>query len=89
MIFVREYIGKNHELAAYHSHVHQTEFIFSCNINQDIFSNGISPDKGQVGTEWLPINELLEHKLFPQELRTHLISYFESGKTVTYVGDIN
>lgn len=89
LIFVREYIGKNHELAAYHSHAHQTEFLFLCNTNQDIFINGIRPDKGQLGTEWLPINELLEYKLFPQALRTHLISYFDSGKTATYVGDIN
>ena len=89
LIFVREYIGKNHELAAYHSHAHQTEFMFLCNANQVQFDNGISPDKGQVGTEWLPINELLEYKLFPQALRTHLISYFESGKAATYVGDIN
>ena len=25
LIFVREYIGKNHELAAYHAHAHQKE----------------------------------------------------------------
>ncbi|MFB5089598.1 NUDIX domain-containing protein [Psychrobacillus sp. PGGUH221] len=89
LLFVREYIGKNHELAAYHSHAHQTEFMFLCNVNQDTFINGEGPDKGQIGTEWLPINELLEYKLFPQSLRTHLISYFDSGKAKTYVGDIN
>ena len=89
LIFVREYIGKNHELAAYHSHAHQTEFMFLCNVNQHIFTNGNNPDKGQVGTEWLPITELLYYKLFPQALRIHLISYFESGKATCYVGDIN
>ncbi|MFJ8066038.1 NUDIX domain-containing protein [Psychrobacillus sp. NPDC096426] len=89
LIFVREYIGKNHEFAAYHSHAHQTEFMFLCNINQDTFNKGASPDKGQIGTEWLPINELLEHNLFPQALRPQLISYFNSGKAPTYVGDIN
>jgi 8-oxo-dGTP diphosphatase len=89
LVFVREYIGKNHELAAYHSHAHQTEFMFLCSVNQVEFNNGTSTDRGQIGTEWLPINELLEYKLFPQALRTHLISYFESGKGATYVGDIN
>ena len=89
LIFVREYIGKNHELASYHSHAHQTEFMFLCNVNQDIFYNGTSPDKGQTGTEWLPIKELLEYKLFPQALRTHLIAYFDSGRSTTYLGDIN
>lgn len=89
LIFVREYIGKNHELAAYHSHAHQTEFMFLCNVVQDTFDNGSRPDKGQIGTEWLPIHELLEYKLYPQTLRTHLISYFGNEKTKTYVGDIN
>ena len=89
LIFVREYIGKNHELAARHAHVHQTEFMFLCHVHQDTFDNGSNKDKGQTGTEWLPIKELLAYKLFPQELRTHLISYFDSGKATTYVGDIN
>ncbi|MBE1553768.1 NUDIX domain-containing protein [Sporosarcina limicola] len=89
LLFVREYIGKNHELAAYHSHAHQTEFMFLCNVNQDTFNNGISPDKGQIGTEWLLINELLEYNIFPRALRSHLISYFEKGKVATYIGDIN
>lgn len=89
LIFVREYIGKNHELAAYHAHAHQTEFMFLCQVHQDTFDNGTNLDKGQTGTEWLPIKELLNYKLFPQALRTHLISYFENGKAKTYVGDIN
>lgn len=89
LLFVREYIGKNHELATYHSHAHQTEFMFLCNVNQVLFINGTNPDKGQIGIEWLPISELLEYELFPRALRTHLISYYESGEAVTYVGDIN
>lgn len=89
LLFVREYIGENHELAAYHSHAHQTEFMFLCTVHQNLFDAGTHPDKGQVGVEWLPIKDLLEYKLFPQALRTHLISYFDKGKVVTYVGDIN
>ncbi len=89
LLFVREYIGKNHELAAYHSHAHQTEFMFLCNVNQELFDNGTNPDKGQIGVEWLPIDDLLDYKLFPQALRTPIISYFNKGKVVTYLGDIN
>ena len=54
--------------------------MFLCNIHQDTFDNGSNPDKNQIGTEWLPINDLLQHKLFPQALRTHLIDYFIVGK---------
>ncbi|WP_053367856.1 NUDIX domain-containing protein [Bacillus sp. FJAT-27245] len=89
LLFVREYIGKNHELAAYHSHAHQTEFMFMCHVNQDTPFYGNSPDKGQIGTEWLPIKELLEYKLYPRALRNHLTSYFETGKAPVYIGDIN
>lgn len=89
LLFVREYIGKNHELAKYHAHAHQTEFMFLCDVHQDTFNNGSNPDKNQTGTEWLPIKDLLQYKLFPQALRTHLISYFNKVKTPTYVGDIN
>lgn len=89
LIFVREYIGKNHELAAYHAHAHQIEYMFLCHVYQDTFDNGKNPDKGQTGAEWIPIKDLLEYKLFPQALRSHLISYFDSGKATTYIGDIN
>ena len=89
LIFVREYIGKNHELAAYHSHAHQTEFMFMCKVNQDTFTEGTHLDKGQIGTEWIPIQELMEYTLFPRALRTHIISYCENGKSPIYVGDMN
>ena len=89
LIFVREYIGKNHELATYHAHAHQTEFMFLCHVQQETFDNGSNPDKGQIGTEWIPIKDLLNYKLFPQALRSHLISYFNIGKSKIYVGDIN
>ncbi|MBB4826827.1 ADP-ribose pyrophosphatase YjhB (NUDIX family) [Sporosarcina luteola] len=89
LIFVREYIGKHHELAAYHSHAHQTEFMFLCRVNHETFAEGTRLDKGQIGTEWIPIQELMEYTLFPRALRTHIMSYYENGNTPIYVGDIN
>ncbi|MER1958383.1 MAG: NUDIX domain-containing protein [Solibacillus sp.] len=89
LIFVREYIGKNHELAKYHAHAHQTEFMFLCQVHAETFENGSNPDKAQIGTKWLPLKELLDYKLFPQALRQHLISFAADEKTITYVGDMN
>ncbi|MCG3086661.1 NUDIX domain-containing protein [Sporosarcina cyprini] len=89
LLFVREYIGKNHELAAYHSHAHQIEFMFRCKVIQETFTEGTHLDKGQIGTAWLPIQELMEYNLFPRALRTHIISYSENGKSPIYLGDIN
>lgn len=89
LLFVREYIGKNHELSVKHFDAHQTEFMFACSVTENEFSNGFNPDKGQVGAEWIPVDQLMDYKLFPQALRPHLISYSIEGKTLIYVGDIN
>ena len=89
LLFVREYIGKNHELSVKHADAHQTEFMFACSVMEDEFTNGFNPDKGQEGAEWIPIHQLMDYKLFPRELRTHLISYSNEGKSLVYVGDIN
>ena len=89
LIFVREYIGKNHQFSARHAHAQQTEFMFLCRVNQDTFNNGSNPDNGQTGTEWLPIKDLLDYKLYPQALRAQIISYFNGGKAPIYLGDIN
>ncbi len=89
LLFIREYIGKNHEFAVHHAEAHAIDFMFSCTVDEETFENGSNPDKEQVGVEWLPIKELLQYNLFPRALRTHLISYFEGQKDATYLGDIN
>ena len=89
LLFVREYIGKNHELASKHADAHQTEFMFACFVSEDKFANGLNPDQGQVGTEWIPVEKLMEYNLFPKALRKHLISYSNKGKSLVYMGDIN
>jgi 8-oxo-dGTP diphosphatase len=89
LLFVREYIGKNHELSVKHFDAHQTEFMFACSVEGDEFALGTNPDKGQVGAEWIPIDELMDYQLFPRELRQHLISYNHEGRSLIYVGDIN
>ena len=89
LIFIREYIGKNHEFAVHHAEAHAIDFMFLCEVDQDTFDNGSNPDKEQIGVEWLPVKDLLQYNFFPRALRTHLISYFESGKAPVYLGDIN
>ncbi|MEK3978829.1 NUDIX domain-containing protein [Psychrobacillus sp. FSL K6-2836] len=89
LLFVREYIGKNHELSAKHGKYHQIEFMFLCSVDRDRFENGVIPDQGQVGIEWLSIQSLMEHNFFPKALRVHIISYLNNGKAPIYVGDIN
>jgi 8-oxo-dGTP diphosphatase len=91
LVFVREYIGKNHELAKYHSHAHQNEFMFRCELVQPLKEGikGSNPDKGQIGVEWLPIDELRSYNFYPKDLRETIIKYHSGEQVPTYVGDIN
>jgi 8-oxo-dGTP diphosphatase len=91
LLFLREYIGRNHEYSSSDYQVHQTEFMFLCELKErkENIKNGISPDDGQIGVEWLPVSELLQRRLYPQKMRKYLIDYFNREKPPTYLGDIN
>lgn len=91
LLFIREYIGKNHEHFEFDSEVHQTEYMFLCNFKEacpDI-GNGIVPDEGQIGVEWLPLSELLNYRLYPQSMRSHIIDCIAGKNLPVYLGDIN
>jgi 8-oxo-dGTP pyrophosphatase MutT (NUDIX family) len=85
--FVRDYIGRNHEFADQHGHVHAVEFMFECELLGEPGEYGSQPDIYQTGILWLPLAEVLTAPLFPQGLRRHLASH--QGDAVTYLGDIN
>ncbi len=89
LLFVREYIGKNHEVASYHAGVHVTEFMFLCSLKEQVLPVGTDLDSGQIGVEWLPLDNLLSFNLLPADLRPHMIAFAEGSKTPVYVGDIN
>ena len=91
LIFIREYIGKNHEYLVPDFQVHKMEFMFLCSLRDRSknIKNGITPDEGQIGVEWLSISDLLQHRLYPQKMRKYLIDYFNGKELPTYLGDIN
>jgi 8-oxo-dGTP diphosphatase len=98
--FIREYIGKNHEYAATDSAIHQVEFYLKCQLKkgekeQEPITNLIdraiptNPDESQVGVEWVPIRQLMDYRLYPKEIRGHIIEFFQGNQTRVYLGDIN
>ena len=91
LIFIREYIGKNHEYSSSDFQVHKTEFMFSCSLREGKknITNGEAPDDGQIGVDWLSLSKLLQHRLYPQKMRKYLIDYCKGEKSPTYLGDIN
>lgn len=88
LVYVREYIGKNHEFAKLDSDFHQVEFYFNCSLTSEepTFLNGTNPDNDQVGVEWIEIKNLDEIRLYPKALSKIIKQYdFE----IRYLGDVN
>lgn len=90
MLFVREYIGKNHQFAQYDQKIHQMEYIFDCHLkdpDQEI-KTGINPDEGQIGVEWIPLKDLNQFNFYPKGMIGNIIDYLEGKPVTTYLGDI-
>lgn len=87
--FIREYIGRNHEFAQWDSDIHQIEFIFICSLNPNArLCPGTVPDAMQTGIEWLDIEKLEEHRIYPKALSKVLSGNGEMSPIV-YMGDTN
>ncbi len=85
ILFVRDYIARNHEFAAFDPNFHQVDFYFECSLEPDqIPKNGASPDTTQQGVYWLPLSELETANLYPQKLKTALLA-----RDRVYLGDVN
>lgn len=91
LIFIREYIGRNHRHPHFDLDLHQTEFMFLCKLEQGTHNvrNGTEPDSGQIGVDWLPLSELLQIRMYPKALRKYLINHFAGVKQPVYIGDVN
>lgn len=89
LIYVREYIGKNHEFSEHEQNVHQIEYMFECELKEEnVQKKAISPDQWQIGIEWINLDQFFNYRFYPKEL-----TKFIKGKGKffgkTYLGDIN
>jgi len=92
LLFVREYIGKNHEHAATDVAVHVVDHLFLCALHDPLAPlHALTPDDDQAGVEWLPVAYLADYRFFPRALMSQLIEIAcnapRSGPI--YVGDVN
>jgi 8-oxo-dGTP diphosphatase len=90
LLFVSEYIGKNHEHAKWDSHVHVVVHLFACTIlDESGFGKGIDADSEQVALEWIPLEELSVHEFYPKAIIPYLIKFGTSDELAqVYVGDM-
>ncbi|TVP80633.1 MAG: NUDIX domain-containing protein [Puniceicoccaceae bacterium] len=89
LLYVREYIGKNHEFHKAHRAFHQVEHVFRCTLpTPDAIGPGTEHDKKQVGIEWIPLAELAQRRFLPEAIK----AFFKNGDFdagTLYLGDIN
>lgn len=89
LLFVRDYIGKNHQGEARLEHVHQVEFFFACQLKEGHTPRiGVEPDKHQIGVEWVPIPELADRNFFPLDLAQWL-NRLQHPQRPVYLGDVD
>ena len=87
VVFIRDYIEKNHEFAGQIPGFHQVEIMFNCKITDDSnLGKGILMDTRQTGIAWLPLETLDQYQLYPSILKEKIP---ESTKGCIYLGDVN
>ncbi|MEZ4649319.1 MAG: NUDIX domain-containing protein [Candidatus Eisenbacteria bacterium] len=84
---VRDYIGKHHEFAKEDGDAHQVELMFECTLRGSPRMGSV-PDPMQTGVEWLPLDELETHRIYPSALKSMLAGISDHDGPV-YLGDVN
>ena len=89
LLFVRDYIGRNHNGQARLRKVHQVEFFFHCQLLPgQVPQLGSGPDHYQIGIEWVPLHELAERQFYPQDMIPWLLDLQGADRPV-YLGDMD
>lgn len=88
LLYVREYIGLNHEYADLDRDFHQVEMIFACSLPQDVEPVLTkAADERQVAVAWIPLDELEAYRFRPRALQSLL--RLPGPHRLSYLGDVN
>jgi len=89
LLYVREYIGKNHEFYRSHQAFHQVENVFRCSLpDPDGIGPGTEHDKKQIGVEWIPLADLPNRRFLPEVIKPFFNNEGFEPST-NYLGDVN
>ncbi len=89
LLYVREYIGKNHEFRKTHHAFHQVENVFRCHLPApENIGPGSEVDKKQVGIEWIPLPEIQARRFLPEVIKSFFTNEGFEPNT-NYLGDVN
>ena len=91
LLFVREYIGRNHQFSPKHVGFHQLEHVFRCRILNPMEAVvGHETDNNQIGVTWVPLSDLQHNRVrfYPDCLKQYFTKNdFEVPQV--YLGDCN
>ncbi len=88
LLFIREYIGKNHEFKIRDADIHKVEFFFLCGIKKnETIRNGVKPDKTQIDVLFIEIDKLEKYNFYPKGI-IEKIKEIKLKENI-YLGDIN
>jgi len=89
LVFVRDYIAKNHEFAKEDGDAHQVELMFECELaSAGPPRVGALPDEMQIGVEWVDLARLRDCRMYPRAVARLLAGGVPGGHPV-YLGDVN
>ena len=66
---------------------HRVDLVFLCEYIDEIPNAVIKGDIGQIGYDWLPVNNLINEPLYPSRLRQQIMNLYNSESTEVYLGD--
>lgn len=91
LLFIRDYLAKNHDMEFDDPNFQQTELIFLCDVKDfSTLGKGLEPDKNQIIC-WKTPEELEQIKFLPKKLVPYLkdLQKLQEQRETIYLGDIN
>ncbi|MFG2483349.1 NUDIX domain-containing protein [Streptomyces virginiae] len=89
MLWLREYIGANHEHADTEASTHRIEAIFHCTPSGDPGKlGGHAEDDLQTGLEWVELETVPRLNLLPHTLRQPITALADGEPVTGYLGDV-
>lgn len=85
LLFIREYIHANHELAGIGRDQHKIEFMFLCRLLSEPSST--NDDDDQAALEWVPFDRLQAVNIYPQRLNASVERIRDAALEGIHLGD--
>jgi len=88
LIFIRDYIGKNHQFHEEDQEIHQVELMFKCTLLKGSLEFAEINDDYQIDARWVPLESLKTINIHPSILKRVIHSDGQFDQQV-YLGDTN